>query len=200
VNTRPGTASKAASASLPGNASRVWRGFLDRRHFLRRLQMRGQHLNDRPLTRRFCTLWRRRVVPRSCGLCPGPTRRMRAFDVLINDRLEQAICPTGKSPSISCPVPRIKIFRLTCRANQRHYFARLTQSRGGSRSSRTCGGMRWTRKAHKTKAPDAYGESCGPDAAVLASSRAVAHRSNWIERGICAATVAKEPFTGESTK
>ena len=34
-------------------------------------------------------------------------------------------------------------------------------------------------------------KSCGPDAAVLASS---------LRRGICAATVAKEPFTGESTK
>ena len=30
--------------------------------------------------------------------------------------------------------------------------------RGGSRSSRTRGGMRWTREARKTKAPDAYGE------------------------------------------
>jgi len=29
---------------------------------------------------------------------------------------------------------------------------------------------------------------------------AVAHRSNWIERGVPPATVAKEPFTGESTK
>jgi hypothetical protein len=38
------------------------------------------------------------------------------------------------------------------------YVVRLTQLRGGSRSSRTCGEMRWTRKAHRTCAPDAYGE------------------------------------------
>jgi hypothetical protein len=37
--------------------------------------------------------------------------------------------PTGKSPEV-CPVLRAKIFRLTCRANQRHYFARLTADEG----------------------------------------------------------------------
>src|SRR5258708_22768672 len=40
------------------------------------------------------------------------------------------IDPTGKSPKV-CPPPRTKIFRLTCRANQRHDSARLTRSRGG---------------------------------------------------------------------
>ncbi|SRR5258705_372063 len=50
---------------------------------------------------------------------------------------------TGKSVK-TCPAIRAKIFRLTCRANQRHNSARLTQLRGGSRSSRTCGEMRWT--------------------------------------------------------
>ena len=39
-------------------------------------------------------------------------------------------------------------------------------------------------------------KSCGPDAAVLASSCVVA---SFGERDIHAATVAKEPFTGEST-
>jgi len=53
--------------------------------------------------------------------------------------------PTGKSAEVR-PALRTKIFRLTCRANQWFNSARLTQSRGGSRSSRTCGGMRWTRK------------------------------------------------------
>ena len=57
-----------------------------------------------------------------------------------------------------CPALPRKIFRLTRRANQRHYFARLTQTRGGSRSSRTCGGMRWTRSARKTNVHEAYGE------------------------------------------
>src|SRR6266850_5182734 len=37
--------------------------------------------------------------------------------------------PTGKSPEV-CPVLRAKIFRLTRRANQRHYFARLTADEG----------------------------------------------------------------------
>jgi hypothetical protein len=32
------------------------------------------------------------------------------------------------------------------------------QTRGGSRSSRTCGEMRWTRSARQTNAHDAYGE------------------------------------------
>ena len=41
-------------------------------------------------------------------------------------------------------------------------------------------------------------KSCGPDAAVLASSCVVAMILR-IERDIHAATVAKEPFTGEIT-
>ena len=44
------------------------------------------------------------------------------------------------------------------------------QMRGGSRSSRTCGGMRWTRSVRKTSAHERTAKSCGPDAAVLASS------------------------------
>ena len=39
-----------------------------------------------------------------------------------------------------CPAPRAKIFRLTRRVNQWFESARLTQERGGSRSSRT---LRW---------------------------------------------------------
>src|ERR1700730_8793867 len=47
--------------------------------------------------------------------------------------------PTGKSPKV-CPAPRAKIFRLTRRANHRFKSARLTQERGGARSSGT---LRW---------------------------------------------------------
>jgi hypothetical protein len=50
------------------------------------------------------------------------------------------ICPTGKSlaiPEISYPALRAKIFRFRRRANQWFDSARLTQERGGSRSSRT---------------------------------------------------------------
>jgi len=53
---------------------------------------------------------------------------------------------SGKSLK-TCPALFAKIFRLTCNPNQSHNSARLTQLRGGSRSSRTCGEMRWTRKA-----------------------------------------------------
>ena len=51
--------------------------------------------------------------------------------------------PTGKSlPGFRnpCPAPRAKIFRFRRRANQWFESARLTQERGGSRSSRT---LRW---------------------------------------------------------
>ena len=69
-----------------------------------------------------------------------------------------------------CPALRAKTFRLTCRANQRHNSARLTQSRGGSdRHERAvgCGGreLRGRRARMKRTA-----KSCGPDAAVLASN------------------------------
>ena len=61
------------------------------------------------------------------------------------------INPTGKSLK-GCPALRAKIFRLTRRENQRHYFACLTLLRGSSRSSRTYGGMRWTQNAWQTSA------------------------------------------------
>jgi len=44
------------------------------------------------------------------------------------------------------PAVLVEIFRLTCRANQCFGSARLTRERGVSRSSRTRGGMRWTRQ------------------------------------------------------
>ena len=65
---------------------------------------------------------------------------------------------TGKSPKICTALAR-KILRLTCRANQWCNSARLTQMRGGSRSSRTRGGMWWTRMLRLTSAADAYGEN-----------------------------------------
>jgi hypothetical protein len=77
-------------------------------------------------------------------------------------------CPTGKSAKV-CPALPIKIFRLTRRANQWFNSARLTQMRGGSRSSRTRGEMRWTRRPRLTSVADADGEvvwSWRPDAGV----------------------------------
>src|SRR5437899_5047253 len=50
------------------------------------------------------------------------------------------------------PALRAKIFRLTRRANQPHNSARLTADEGRWPSSRTCGEMRWTRKARDVRA------------------------------------------------
>src|SRR6266852_2554996 len=71
--------------------------------------------------------------------------------------LLRPINTTGKSPKV-CPPLRAKIFRLTRRANQWFESARLTRTRGGSRSSRTCGGMRWTRELRLTSVTRADGE------------------------------------------
>jgi hypothetical protein len=59
--------------------------------------------------------------------------------------------PTGKSANL-CPALIRKIFRLTRRANHLYGFARLARKRGGSRSSRTSGGMRWTRQRRRAEA------------------------------------------------
>src|SRR5882757_10291693 len=61
------------------------------------------------------------------------------------------ICLTGKSLN-SCPVSFAKIFRFAIPPNQIYIHRRLVPQRGGSRSSRTRGGMRWTQAAPKTRA------------------------------------------------
>jgi hypothetical protein len=66
----------------------------------------------------------------------------------IEGELVTKSAPTGKSvfsvkPQISSCPPR---------ANQWHFSARLTQTRGGSRSSRTRVGMRWTRQRRRETA------------------------------------------------
>src|SRR6187200_972293 len=50
----------------------------------------------------------------------------------------------------SCQALEAKIFRLTCRANHSYRFARLTRQ-GALRTSRTRGGMRWTRQRRARK-------------------------------------------------
>jgi hypothetical protein len=50
------------------------------------------------------------------------------------------------------------------------YRSRSDPWRGVSRSSRTRGGMRWTRMALQTTAPKRTAKPCGPDAPTLASS------------------------------
>jgi hypothetical protein len=69
---------------------------------------------------------------------------------------------------------------------------RPASQRGGSRSSRTRGGMRWTRAAPKTRALiPRTAKSCGPDAPTLVSSFAKQFaRRRWQE----------SPVTGESAK
>jgi hypothetical protein len=64
---------------------------------------------------------------------------------------------TGKSPKV-CPDLRGKIFPLPRRANQAFNFARLPRQEGRSRSSRPCGGMRWTLMPRLTSVATAYGE------------------------------------------
>ena len=67
--------------------------------------------------------------------------------------------------------PSRKIFRFRSHANQPHNSARLTADEGRSRSSRTCGEMRWTRTCATDVARwKRTAKSCGSGAAVLASS------------------------------
>src|SRR5205823_10305963 len=70
---------------------------------------------------------------------------------------------------LPCPVPFAKTFPFLSKAN--HFISRAVSShqRGGSRSSRTRDGMRWTWLAPLTNGADADGEvvwfSC-PDAGI----------------------------------
>src|SRR5438132_13392526 len=97
---------------------------------------------------------------------------------------------TGKSVK-TCRALLAKIFRLPRRANQLHNSARLTQLRGArdrhERAVRCDGRGRRARRSRRMRTA----KSCGPDAAVLASSCGGFF--------FCATTVAKEPFTGESS-
>src|SRR4029453_10476522 len=89
------------------------------------------------------------------------------------------------------PALPAKIFRLTCRPNQSHNSACLTADEGRWPSSRTCGEMRWTRELRLTCAAQAYGE------VVWFGRRGAGAK---LRGGFCAATEAKEPFSGKSTK
>src|SRR5258705_13757529 len=99
---------------------------------------------------------------------------------------------TGKSVK-ACPPVREKIFRLTCRANQSHNSARLTADEGRWPSSRTRGEMRWTRELRLTCVAQAYGE------VVWFGRRGAGAKSGRGDASL-AATEAKEPFSGKSTK
>ena len=58
----------------------------------------------------------------------------------------------------TCPVRLAKIFPLRRQPKSLPYLRRPVPQRGVSRSSRTWGGMRWTRMALLTRAPEADGE------------------------------------------
>src|SRR2546430_3347155 len=88
----------------------------------------------------------------------------------------------------SCQPQESKIFRFRCRPNQSHNSARLTADEGRWPSSRTCGEMRWTRKPRLTSVVIAYGE-------VVWSWR----RGAGVKLRESATTVARKPFTGESS-
>src|SRR6266550_2527448 len=59
---------------------------------------------------------------------------------------------------MACPAPFAKIFCFAPEANQFTDLHRPVPQRGGSRSSRTRGGMRWTRQRARRTRPAAYGE------------------------------------------
>src|SRR5258708_40229239 len=59
---------------------------------------------------------------------------------------------------MACPAPFAKIFSFASDPNQFTDSRRLVPKRGALRTSRTRGGMRWTRAAHVTNGADADGE------------------------------------------
>ena len=73
----------------------------------------------------------------------------------------QLICPTGKSLAFAnaCPAPARKIFFFRFSEKCGFLSPSCLAKRGGSRSSRTSGGMRWTRAARQTSALLADGEA-----------------------------------------
>src|SRR5665213_243319 len=73
----------------------------------------------------------------------APTKRMR----------EKNDFPKPIQSDLGRPVLHQKIFPFPFYPNHLHIFCRLVPQRGGSRSSRTRGGMRWTR-AHQARERD----------------------------------------------
>jgi hypothetical protein len=85
---------------------------------------------------------------------------------------EQTAYPTGKSPIRLCrPLSILLRKNISVFQNQNHRYmpSRPAPPKGALRTSRTRGGMRWTRVALLTRVPDADGEavwSWHPDAGV----------------------------------
>src|SRR5882724_5365013 len=90
----------------------------------------------------------------------------------------------------SCQAPKSKIFRFIRRANQRYDSGHPVPLRGALAIVTTRDGERWTRRC--------LDERCWS----VRRSRVVLTPRCWrqvAQTVFCAATVAKEPFTGEST-
>jgi hypothetical protein len=83
-------------------------------------------------------------------------------------RANQKTCPAPLRKNILICETNIPVYRI---AKPPTYLSRPVPQRGGSRSSRTRGRMRWTQAAPKTRALNLRTvKSCGPDAPTLASS------------------------------
>jgi hypothetical protein len=87
----------------------------------------------------------------------GRSRALRRFARKSNLAASHAANQRDGQISKTCPALGAKIFRFRRRANQWFVSARLTRQ-GALRTSRTRGGMRWTRKLRRTSAAEADGE------------------------------------------
>src|SRR5438445_11421907 len=95
------------------------------------------------------------------GAARCPADRLQTDLLAAQAQFHAAACDKlarRANQSKTCRAPFAKIFRLTCRANQRHDSARLTADEGRWPSSRTRGEMRWTREPRLTCVALAYGE------------------------------------------
>jgi hypothetical protein len=90
----------------------------------------------------------------------------------------------------TCPVLLRKKICFRRRANHLYQFARPVPQRGGSRSSRTRGGMRWTWAVLLTRA-----RYCGRRSRVVLTPR----RWRQVGGGHFASDGVNKPITGEST-
>jgi hypothetical protein len=134
-----------------------------------------------PLATALRVLAATKSISANCG-CRSMTDEGKAL-------IRKNVAKTARRAN-QCPPPRAKIFRFRRRANQWFDSACPTPQRGVSRSSRTRGGMRWTRQrfardgiagrvgerpvsGHQASGREMLqrtAKSCGPDAPTLASS------------------------------
>ena len=173
-----------------------------------RLLCWGRHARSRPYGRQGERAGRSLCRRNTCSICNplhaavhrwAKERERRAHH--FTSRSTDGLCaparlsqPDGQITSDfqkSCQPRESKIFRFRSYPNRSHNFARLAADEGRSRSSRTCGEMRWTRMARWTYAPDAYGE------VVWFGRRGAGAK---LAGSVLLTTEAIKPFSGKSTK